>query len=51
MRSGRSDRPQVDRETWAYVLLEVLVPQEFGRGDNVVDLGSFAISRLARPKG
>jgi hypothetical protein len=38
--------PEFDREAWAYVLLEVLVPQEFGRGDNVIDLGSVRLGRL-----
>jgi hypothetical protein len=38
--------PEFDHETWAYVLLEVLVPQEFGRGDNVIDLDGARLSRL-----
>jgi hypothetical protein len=28
------------------VLLEALVPQEFGRGENVVDLAAIQLSRL-----
>jgi hypothetical protein len=38
--------PKFDHETWAYVLLEVLVPQELGRGDNVVDLRAVRLGRL-----
>jgi hypothetical protein len=47
-RSGRSDRPRVRPRDLGYVLLEVLVPQEFGRGDNVIDLGAVRLGRLLR---
>ena len=45
-RSGKTIGPGFDHETWAYVLLEVLVPQEFGRRDNVIDLGAVRLGRL-----
>jgi hypothetical protein len=38
--------PEFGPETWAYVLPGVLVPQEFGRGDNVIDLGAVRLGRL-----
>jgi hypothetical protein len=38
--------PEFDYEARAYVLLEMLVPQEFGRRENLVDLGGVRLHRL-----